>query len=83
MILYASPDVQRKILYKHHIAWDELKDALRNGKPKFIRREGNTYLAITHHERYITIIFNYHPPFALVMTVYISSDEQTKRYNKK
>lgn len=83
MIIYASPDVEEKILYKHRVELDELKDALKYGKPKFIKQEGKIYMALTHHLRYITMIFEYNKPFANVITAYSSSEPQIRKYNKK
>ena len=83
MIIYVGPDVGEKILYKHRIELDELKDTLKYGKPKFIKQEGKIYMALTHHLRYMTIIFEYNKPFANVITAYSSSESQIRKYNKK
>ena len=78
-----SPDVQEKLLYKHGIGLDELKDSLIYGKPRIFRQEKKTYLAITHHLRYLTIIFEYTKPAANIITAYPSSESQIRRYKKK
>ena len=81
--IHVSHNVQEKVLYKHGIEVDELKEALKYGKPKIIKLEGNTYMAITHYLRYITMIFKYNKPIANVITAYPSAESQIRRYNKK
>ena len=83
LIIYVSPNVEEKLLYKHGIELAELKDALKYGNPRFFKQEGKIYKAITHHLRYITIIFEYNKPTANIITAYPSSESQIKRYNKK
>ena len=83
MMIYASPSVQDKLLYKHRIGLDELKDALKYGKPKITKQEGKIYMAITHHLGYITVIFEYNKPFANIITAYPSSESHVRRYKKK
>jgi len=83
MQIHLSHDVQEKVLHKHGIEVDELTEAFKHGKPKIIKLEGNNYMAITHYLRYITMIFEYNAPIANVITAYLSSDLQIRRYNKK
>ena len=83
IIIYTSPSVQDKLLYKHGIELDEIKDAVKYGKPKITKLEGKIYMAITHHLRYITVIFEYNKPFANIITAYPSSESHIKRYKKK
>ena len=83
MIIYVSPNVQEKLLHKHRIEVDELKDALKYGKPKIIKQEGKIYIAITHHFRYITVVFEYDKPTANIITAYPSSESHIRRYKKK
>ena len=78
-----TEEVEEKILFKHHIGIDELKTSLIDGKPKFLRLRDNTYMAIAHHYRYLTIIFDYRDDRALVRTAYPSSPSQINRYQKK
>ena len=81
--IHLSHNVQEKILCKHRIDVYELIEAFKYGKPKIIKLEGKTYMAITHYLRYITMIFEYNVPIANVITAYLSSDFQIRRYNKK
>ena len=83
IIIYTSPSVQDKLLDKHGIELDELKDAVKYGKPKITKQEGKIYMAITHHLRYITVIFEYNKPFANIITAYPSSESHIRRYKKK
>lgn len=75
--------VQEKILYKHGIKREELENALLEGKPKFIRIRDSLYMAISHHNQYITTIFEYEQLTATIKTAYKSSDWQIKRYKRK
>ena len=76
-------DIEEKILYKHGIELDELNDALEYGNPKILKQGERIYMAITHHTRYITIIFEYKKHIATVITAYPSSDSHIRRYNRK
>lgn len=79
-----TENIKEKILYKHGIKADELIDALEYGNPRFFRQEGNIYMLIMRHLRYITLIFDYKKPnIAKVITAYPSSEAQIRRYNKK
>ena len=83
MQIRISHNVQEKILYKHRIGIDELKETLKYGKPKIVKLEGKEYMAITHYLRYITMIFEYNKPFANIITAYPSSESHVRRYKKK
>ena len=76
-------DIEEKILYKHGIELDELNKALEYGNPKILNQGERIYMAITHHMRYITIIFEYKKHIATVITAYPSSDSHIRRYNRK
>ena len=83
LIIYISPQVEEKLLHKHGIGLDELKDALKNGNPKILKLEGKIYMATTHYLRYVTIIFEYSRPTANIITAYTSSKSQIRRYKRK
>ena len=79
-----AQDVQEKLLLKHRIKIEELENALEYGNPRFFKQKGNTYMAIMHHLRYITLIFEYERPnIAKVRTAYHSPQSHINRYNKK
>ena len=76
-------DVQEKILYKHGIELEELNNALEYGKPRIFNQRRGIYIAVTHHTRYITLVFRQDKNLATVITAYPSSDSHIGRYNRK
>jgi len=72
-------ETQEKILLKHGIKREELENALLEGKPRFFRIRDDIYMAIAHYEHYLTIIFEYDKPNAIIKTAYW----QIRRYKKK
>ena len=80
---YVSEDVEEKILYKHGISVSELNSALDYGNPKIFKQGDEIYLAITHHNRYITVVFRYDKNVGNVITAYPSSDLHIRKYNRK
>ena len=76
-------DAEEKILYKHGISIDELNNALEYGNTRVFRQVYGIYIAITHHARYITIVFRLDKNMANVITAYQSSDSHIKRYSRK
>ncbi len=81
--ILVETEIQEKILYKHGIKREELENALLEGKPKFIRIRDNWYMAIAHHNQYITAIFEHEQQTATIKTAYKSSDWQISRYKRK
>ena len=81
--ILVETDIQEKILWKHGIKREEFENALLEGNPRFFKIKDNLYMAITHYENYLTILFEYDKTDAIVKTAYKSSDWQIKRYNKK
>jgi len=81
--IHLSHNVQEKILCKHRIDVYELIEAFKYGKPKIIKLEGKTYMAITHYLRYITMIFEYNAPIANVITAYSSPPWQKRLHKAK
>ena len=76
-------DIQEKILWKHGVKREELENALLEGDPRFFKIRDNLYMAVTHYEHYLTIIFEYNQLNAIVKTAYKSSDWQIRRYKRK
>ena len=76
-------DIEEKILHKHGIDLEELNNALEYGNPRIFNQGQGIYIAITHHIRYITIVFRQDKKLANVITAYPSSDYHIRRYNKK
>jgi len=82
--ILVEPEIQEKILWKHRVGREELENALLEGNPKVIGRKDNRYKVVTHHTRYITVIFDYEKHnIAIVKTAYPSDDSQIRRYKKK
>jgi len=74
--------VQEKIL-GHGLQREEVENGLLYGNPKFSKDRHGRYLAITHHSRYITVVFEYISFNVEVITAYPSSDWQIRRYKRK
>ena len=74
--------IKEKILSKHKVSASEIKDVLLS-KPLILKTKLNRYIAIGHHQRYITIIFELNKKTANIITAYLSSDSQIKLYKKK
>ena len=75
-------DIQDHIL-RHEITREEIDISLHHGFPKFIRIRGKICMAITHLNRYLTIIFEHEDQNAKIRTAYQSFEWQIRRYNKK
>lgn len=73
---------QEKIL-KHGLQRSEVENGLHFGKPKFSKDRYGRYLAITHFNRYITIVFEYVDFNADIVTAYPSEEWQIKKYKRK
>ena len=80
---YVSKDVEEKILYKHGISVDELNSALEYGNPRIFNQGDGIYLAIMHHDKYITVVFRLDKNTRNVITAYPSSDSHIGKYNRK
>lgn len=79
-----EPTVQEKILWKHGIKREEFDNSLDEGNPRFFKIRDNIYMAVTHHNRYMTVIYQYKEPNnAIVKTAYPSGESQIRRYKKK
>ena len=81
--ILVETDIQEKILWKHGVKREELENALLEGNPRFFKIRDNWYMAVTHFEYYLTIIFEYNQLNAIVKTAYKSSDWQIRRYKRK
>ena len=73
---------QEKIL-GHGLEIVEVENGMLFGNPKFLKDRYGRYLAITHHNRYITVVFEYINLDAHVITAYKSSDWQITLYKRK
>jgi len=76
-------EVKRKVFEKHGVYFEEVKHGFVNGKPVIYKTKEEKYLAITHHHRYITIIFTYKDNNANIITAYPSPKWQIRLYKKK
>lgn len=76
-------DLAREKILKHGLKKEEVENALLYGNPKISKDKYGRYLAIAHHNRYITVIFEYVNFDAEVITAYQSSDWQIRRYKRK
>ena len=74
--------VKEKILDKHGITANEIKNALA-WKPMVLKTRQKRYMAIGFHYRYITIVFEYDRKTANIVTSYPSSEWQIKLYKRK
>ncbi len=75
-------DVQEKIL-GHGLQREDVENGLHFGNPKFSKDRFGRYLAITHYNRYVTVIFEYKDSNAHIITAYPSADWQVKKYKRK
>ena len=75
--------IQEKINKKHGIHRKEIEDALFEGNPLFFKTTEQKYIALTHKDRYMTIIFTHNKDIAKIITAYRSSNWQIKLYKKK
>ena len=73
---------QKKIL-RHGLQREEVENGVHFGNPKFSKDRHGRYLAITHFNSYITVVFEYINFNAYVITAYPSSDWQIKKYKRK
>ena len=73
---------QEKVL-GHGLEIIEVEHGIRFGNPKFLKDRYGRYTALTHHNRYITVIFEYVDFNALVITAYKSSDWQIRLDQRK
>jgi len=73
---------QEKVL-EHGLKIDEVENGILFGNPNFSKDRYGRYLAITHHNLYITIVFEYVNFCAYVITAYPSSDWQIRKYKRK
>ena len=81
--ILVEPDIQEHIL-RHGIRREEFENALLEGNPKVIGRRDNRFKVVTHHNRYITVLFDYwQNNIAIVKTAYPSDESQIRRYKKK
>ena len=71
-------------ILRHGIRREELENALLEGNPKVIGRKDNRFKVVTHHNRYITVLFDYEQNnIAIIKTAYPSDESQIRRYKKK
>ncbi|MBI4209947.1 MAG: DUF4258 domain-containing protein [Candidatus Diapherotrites archaeon] len=75
--------VQAKIFKKHGVRRQEIENGLLSGNILFLKTRQERYLAITHEDRYLTVVFEYQNQCAFVVTAYPSSDWQIKRFINK
>lgn len=75
-------EVKEKILSLHNVGADEIKGAL-SKNPLILKTKLNRYIAVSHYERYLTIIIEFKNKIANIITAYPSSDSQIKLYKKK
>jgi len=73
----------REKILKHGLQAGEVENALLHGNPKITKERYRRYVAITSHNRYITVIFEYANFNAEVITAYKSSDWQIRKYQRK
>lgn len=85
------PSIIDKLIWKHHVSEQEVREALRN-KPKFRRIEKgkvedeDLYSALcrTNQGRYLIIFFIYKKTHdALVISARDMNDQERKKYGKK
>ncbi|MDZ7264084.1 MAG: BrnT family toxin [candidate division KSB1 bacterium] len=85
------PSVIDKLIWKHHVSEQEVREALRN-KPRFRRIEKgkvqneDLYSALckSHQGRYLIIFFIYKKTHdALVISARDMNDHERKKYEKK
>lgn len=74
--------IKEKILYKHNVRANEIKEVLLNS-PLILKMRDEKYLAIGHYQRFITIIFEIREDIAFIITAYPSSEAQRKLYKRK
>ena len=73
---------QGKII-EHGLKRKEVENGIFFGNPKFLKDKYGRYVAITHYNRYITVVFEYVNFNANVITAYPSSDWQIRKYKRK
>lgn len=78
-----SPDIEFKIYEKHGLTRKDISLALTEGNPFFSISGGNQLRAITKHQTYITIFFEYKDKKAFIKTAYISGKHQIRLYKRK
>ena len=76
-------DIAQQKILEHGLKREEVENALLKGKPKFSKDRYGRYLALTRHNRYITVVFEYANFNADVITAYKSSDWHIRRYKRK
>ena len=74
--------IKEKILYKHKVKADEIKELFLS-KPLILKSRENRYIAIGHNLRFLTIIFEVVGETAFIITAYPSSEAQRKLYKLK
>ncbi len=75
-------DIKRKILYKHDVRAEDIKEIIFNN-PYILKIRDNRYLAIGKNHKFITLIFEVLKDIAVIITAYPSSDAQRKLYKSK
>jgi len=76
-------DIAQQKILEHGLKREEVENALLEGNPKFSKDRYGRYLALTCHDRYITIVFEYTNFNADIITAYKSSDWQIRRCKRK
>ena len=75
-------NIKEKILNKHNVEAEEIKQVIFSS-PLILKVSKNRYMAIGHHQRNLTIIFEIHNNIAFIITAYPSSEAQVRLYKKK
>ena len=75
-------NVKQKILYKHNVRADDIKEVISNN-PYIFRASNDRYIAIGKNHRFITFVFEIKQDIAFIITAYPSSDAQRKLYKHK
>ena len=73
---------QEKII-GHGLKRKEVENGIYFGSPKFSKDKYGRYVAITNHNRYITVVLEYANFNANVITAYPSSNWQIRKYKRK
>lgn len=81
--VHTVPSVEEKILVKHGIEGEEIREVLEMDEPLFRRVGGDQYVAMGHSKsRYLTVFFRYNKKTkeAEITTAYPSTKNQIKFY---
>lgn len=74
--------IKEKILNKHNVGADEIEEVIFSN-PLILKSKENRYIAVGHHQRYLTVIFEVHKNTAFIITAYPSTETQIQLYKQK